>query len=193
MQPGPPNQPYNPYAPPAPGVQGAFPQAPYGPQAFARVDGEHFVVANGSHLPALCVKCGSNGPLETRKMVFTYVPPWARLFGALIMLAVQKKSTFLLPICRPCNGVWRKWNFFAFLGLVLPMLAIGLVMLVLVVALNLDPGVLFVAVPAGLIGMIVVFLLRKKHVVLSTKVDKVETWLRGVHEHHVRMAVMQGR
>jgi hypothetical protein len=179
---------YNPYAPPQhePGKPGA-PSYP----VRGRMIGDILVMPNnGGAFPALCVKCGTSEGLTVRSQRFSYVPPWARLFGALLLLMLQKKSRFDLPICAPCNTRWRTWNAVMGLGLV------G------VVAAMLVWGAL--AAPRGrdgdaawgfFLGAAVIFGVfvvagrkRTKHVVVATFIDREETRMRGVHIDVMRAA-----
>ncbi len=158
---------------------------PYGGLGSARVEGAALVVANGSPLPDACVKCASKQQLESRHQKFSYVPPWARLFGPLIQLMVMKKSVFVLPICAPCLGLWKKWNLRAFLS-VLP----GIALVVIGAAVGDDVGGILAIVGglACLAGLFTALLLRVRHIVAATRVDKTHTWLTRLHPEVMRAA-----
>ncbi len=174
----------NPYAPQNPY---AAPQAPvmpagYAPgQAAARIEGLLLVVANGAQLPPVCLRCAATHPIEWRDQKFMYVPPWARLLGALIQLLVAKRSRFNLPLCHSCNAQWKKWNLF--LGLSwLP----GL-LLILLGAVCTGAGVDGAAAALYVIGslvflgaLITAIVIRSRKMIMATKIDKTYTWLRGV-------------
>ncbi len=180
----------NPYAPPQ--VQNLSNPLATGPMA-ARVEGNLLVVANGSMLAPLCLKCGERQGLTWRDQKFMFVPPWARLFGALIQVIVAKRSRFSLPLCPQCTREWRTWTLLAALSW-LP--GVGVVILGGVVA-ALGSGDVGVALVLGgfviMIGVLIAALvLRTKRIVVAAKIDKTHTWLRGIHDR-VLQAIAMGQ
>lgn len=173
----------NPYAPPQaqimPAGHGTTPMS-------ARVDGTSLVVPNGSAFPPVCLKCAATQGISWRDQKFTYVPPWARLFGALIQVFVMKRSRFQLPLCQPCLGTWKKWNLYMWLAIVPPIL-LCIFGGVLGAAIDGDLGgtLAAISVTVGilgfLVGLIVVAIQRRKAVVMAFKIDKQFSWLRGIH------------
>ena len=170
--------PYAPYAPPPPG--GGYNQATALPTGL-RAEGALLVVPNGAPLPPICLKCAATQPIEWRAQKFSWVPPWARMFGALIQVFVVKRSRLNIPLCAACNRRWKMWTLLAALAW-LP----GVFLLVVGGALSsmdLDDFGAVVAVLGGLllVGFIVVIVLRQKRIIGAAKIDKTHTWLRGVH------------
>ena len=170
----------NPYAPPQQFPVGApaYAQAPYAAAPSAHVEGKLLVAANGSALPAMCLKCG--GPAQHwRAQRYQYTPPWAFFFfGWLGVLIFSKRSSFQVPVCQEHQAAWKKWN--------------------LIAGLSWIPGVLFWAIGAAvgddvgavllLVGTVVFFaglfaalIVRSRKIVMPRKIDKTHTWLRGVH------------
>jgi hypothetical protein len=145
---------------------------------------------NQGTFPPLCVKCGTTERLTVRAQRFSYVPPWSRLFGALLLLMLQKKSRFDLPICAPCNARWRTWN--AVMGLGLVGIVVGmLVWGALAAPRGRDGGAawgffLGAAVTFGV--FVVAGRKRAKHIVVATFIDREETRMRGVHIDVMRRA-----
>jgi hypothetical protein len=177
-----PNQ-YNPYAPPQTALGAPQPPGwnPNGGAPLGRIDGKAVVLPNGAPLPAICLKCAANSGLQARKVNFSFVPTWARFFGPLIQVIVMKKSKFELPLCQPCTAQWKRWNLFAWLAAIPGMLlaAIGAAMS--------DGGlVIAIGVVAMLIPLVTVLVLRKRHVVIASKIDKTHTWLTGLHAEAMR-------
>jgi hypothetical protein len=170
--------PENPYAPPLhePGALGA--------SGRARVLGPILIVGNGYQFPPLCVKCGTTDALEARRQLFVYAPAWARLFGAFMIVMVQKKSRFVLPICAPCQTAWRRWNALAVLSLFAPLGLLAASGSVL--SSRTVPGgavtSFLLAIPFGILAWAGVLRGRTERVVTATRIDREETWLRGVHE-----------
>lgn len=170
----------------------AAPQAPvmpagYAPQGGMRVEGTSLVVANGSQFPAVCLKCGNNQGIQWRAQKYQYIPPWARFFGWLIQMLVAKRSQFQLPLCPPCNGVWKKWNLIAGLAW-LPTLLIFFLGIALSAAdSDAGPIVLMIGIFAFLGVLITTLVLRNKHIVTAVKIDKTHSWLRGIHQNALAM------
>ena len=168
----------NPYAAPQAPVAGYG--APQG-QPMAHVDGVSVVVANGSGMPPVCLKCGNAQGIQWRDANFRYVPPWARFFGWLIQALVVKKSRFSLPLCTPCNATWKKWTIILALswipGLLVLFLGLGLG--------SIDDGLGAAVTMVGLlvmvVGLVVAAVLRNRRTIWAGKIDKTHTWLRGVH------------
>lgn len=166
----------------------AAPQAPVMPAGYApgvspvRVEGNLLVAANGSGLPAVCLKCGSTHGIGWRDQKFRWVPRWAVLFGALIQAMVAKRSRFNVPLCPPCTARWKKWNLLAWLSW-LP--GVGLLLIGAVLSGVGADGAGGVAMMLGflvvLAGLITALALRARAVVYPTRIDKTHTWLRGVH------------
>ena len=174
----------NPYAPPV-----HEPEA-LGASKRARVLGPILILGNGCELPPVCVKCGTTEALRSRKQLFVYAPAWARLFGEFVIVFVQKKSRFVLPICAPCQGAWRRWNALAVLGLFAPLGLLAVSGSVLS-SRTVPTGVVtafLLAIPFGILAWSGVLRARAKRVVIATRIDREETWLRGVHEAARRAA-----
>jgi hypothetical protein len=193
----------NPYGQPPPVNPYAAPQAPIMPTGYgatpmsARVEGKALVVANGSAFPPLCLKCGTPQGLEWRDQKYTYVPPWARLFGALIQVFVMKRSRSKVPVCQPCNQQWKKANLLLWLAI------LGGVVLWIFAGVGAGAageeaggtiGVVF-----GVLGFVVFFggiiafaIVRQKRVVSATRIDKQFTWLTGIHGNAIQAIVGGG-
>ncbi|HEY5076186.1 MAG TPA: hypothetical protein VIJ48_01660 [Acidimicrobiia bacterium] len=170
---------HNPYAPPqAPVANAGYGPGAYGPPS-ARVDGKLLVAANGSPLPAMCMKCGGP-PTHWRAQNYRYTPQWAMLIGWIGILIFSKKSSFQIPLCEEHRAAWKKWNLIAGLSC-LP----GVVLWVLagIVGMDSDAGVglFFVGLVAFFVGLIGTLIARARKVVMPTKIDKTHSWLRGVH------------
>ena len=175
----------NPYAaPPEPG-----PDAPGGHDA-ARMDEGLLVVPHGVTFPPLCVKCAAHEPLTHRTQAFAYAPAWARLFGVLLMVLVQRRSTLVLPLCPRCDAAWKRWNVISRVGFLGPLLALVFLGGVLFARGDADAGngVFGLALVAGLVGGTVSLRFRRQYVVFATRINERETWLRGVHETAMRAA-----
>jgi hypothetical protein len=156
----------------------------YAPGAtLARIEGQLLVVANGAQLPPICMRCAATQAIEMRDQKFMYVPPWARLFGALIQLLVAKRSRFNLPLCHACNGQWKKWNLIAGLSW-LP----GLLLVLLGAVCSgagadlegLGAALLVIGALALLGGLITALVMRGRRMITATKIDKTHTWMKGV-------------
>jgi hypothetical protein len=196
MNPYPPQPPaQNPYAPP---------QAPVMPAGYgggvpmsARVEGTTLVVPNGAPFPPVCLKCSTTQAIEWRDQKFSYVPPWARFFGALIQLFVMKRSRFQLPVCQSCHREWKKWNLFLWLA-VLPPIFICVLAGVVATAVGGDAGasaatvLIVIGILAFIAGLIVVAIFRKKKIVMATRIDKQFSWLLGVHANTIPAIVGGG-
>jgi hypothetical protein len=147
----------------------------------AHVEGQLLVVANGAQLPPICLRCAATQSIEMRDQKFMYVPPWARLFGALIQLLVAKRSRFNLPLCHACNSQWKKWNLIAGLSW-LP----GLLLVVLGGVCSgadlegLGAALLVIGSLALLGALITALVMRGRRMITATKIDKTHTWLKGV-------------
>ncbi len=172
----------NPYAPPQAPAGG--PQwDPHG-SAVGRLDGNALVLPNGAALPSVCSKCATGAGLRPRNVKFSFVPAWARFFGPLIQVIVMKKSRFDVPLCEPCNAEWKKWNLFAWLAILPGLGLLG------TSALLEDPGILAtVSFVVMLVALVTVLVLRKRRVVVATKIDKTHTWMTGLHDEMKRLAV----
>ncbi|HEY1693427.1 MAG TPA: hypothetical protein VGG39_14770 [Polyangiaceae bacterium] len=181
----------NPYAPPqypmgapAPGV------AAYGaPASDARVEGKLLVAANGSALPAMCLKCGGH-PTHWRAQKYQYTPPMAIFFlGWLGILIFNKRSSFQVPLCEPHQAEWKKWNLYAGLSW-LP----GVVLSILGGIIGGDAGavILLLGFVLFLGGLVTALIIRSRKIVMPTKIDKTHSWLRGIHAN-VLQAVATGR
>ena len=153
------------------------------------MDGKALMIPNGATLPAVCLKCASQQNLESRAQKFSFVPVWARFFGPLIQVLVMKKSAFVLPICTPCHSTWKKWNLYAFLGS-LP--GIALVMLGAVIGDDVGGGMCGFGMLVFLGGLITALVIRMRHVVIASKIDKTHTWLTRLHPEAMRIASMGG-
>jgi hypothetical protein len=171
----------NPYAPPqAPVIDAGYGQAPYGPQS-AYVEGKLLVAANGTTLPAMCLKCGSQ-PHQWKAQKYMYVPPAARLIGWLGILIFGKRSSFQLPLCNGHLAEWKKWNLIAWLATV-PTIVAFCVLMAVVGGMDGDAGpiVFFGGIVLVLAELITVLVIRSKKIVMATKIDKTHSWLSGVH------------
>jgi hypothetical protein len=180
----------NPYAAPQAQVMPAGYAPGYAP---ARIEGNLLVVANGSTFPPVCLKCGNNQAIEWRDQKYTYIPPWARMFGWLIQMLVAKRSRFQIPVCQPCNKEWKKWTLITALSW-LP----GMLLIVLgVILASADVGevggpVAFLGFAVLFVGLFVAIFLRNKRMVFATKIDKTHSWLRGIHQGAMQAVTMGG-
>ena len=168
----------NPYAAPQhPAGPPAYGQAPYGAPS-AHVQGKLLVAANGSALPAMCLKCG--GPAQHwRAQRYQYTPPWAFFFfGWLGILIFSKRSSFQVPVCLEHQATWRKWNLIAGLSW-----RPGIVLFIAGAAIGDDAGGVMLLVGTGLlfVGLIAALIVRSRKIVMPSKIDKTHSWLRGVH------------
>jgi hypothetical protein len=172
----------NPYAPPqAPMMAPAHGAGPYGAAPSAHVEGKLLVAANGSPLPAMCFKCGGH-PAHWRPVKYQYTPPWAFFFlGWLGILIFSKRSSFQIPLCEQHRAEWKKWNIIAGLswipGAILWMLG------AVVAGVSGDVGavLLLLGIPVFFVGLITCLILRSRKIVMPTKIDNMQSWLRGVH------------
>jgi hypothetical protein len=163
----------------------------------ARVEGNAVVVANGGAFPPVCLKCATTQGLEWRDQRYTYVPPWARLFGALIQVFVMKRSRFQVPVCQPCHQRWKKANLLLWLAI------LGGVVLVIFAAVGAgmaddDTGGVIAAV-FGILAFLVFFggiiayaIVRQKRAVSATRIDNQFTWLTGIHANAIQAIVGGG-
>lgn len=193
----------NPYGQPPTANPYAAPQAPIMPGGYgatppnARVEGNAVVVANGAAFPHVCLKCATTQGLEWRDQKYTYVPPWARLFGALIQVFVMKRSRFQVPVCGPCHQGWKKANLLLWLGIG------GGVVLCMIAAVGAGVGgddagpviggifgVLAFLVFFG--GIIAYAIVRQKRAVSAIRIDKQFTWLTGIHPNAIPVIVGGG-
>ena len=170
---------HNPYAPPqAPVGNAAYGPGAYGPPS--RVEGKLLVAANGSPLPAMCMKCGAH-PTHWRAQNYRYTPPWAMFIGWLGMLIFSKRSTFQIPLCETHRVVWKKWNLISLLSC-FPGVLVGVIGLI-ATSSDSDAGALifFFGIVLFFIGLMVTLIIRSKKIVFPSKIDKTHSWLRGVH------------
>lgn len=181
----------NPYAPPqAPMMAPAYAPAPYGAAPSAHVEGKLLVAANGSALPAMCLKCGAH-PAHWRPVRYQYTPPWAIFFlGWLGILIFGKKSAFQIPLCQQHLAEWKKWNLIAWLSW-LP----GVFLFVLgavVGAASSDAGavIALIGFPVFFVGLFAALIIRSRKIVMTTKIDKTHSWLRGVHPNVLQAVAM---
>lgn len=170
----------NPYAPPQSPMGAPYAgAAPYGaPAQAAHVEGKLLVAANGSTLPAMCLKCGGH-PTHWRAQKYQYTPPMAIFFlGWLGILIFNKRSSFQVPLCDAHLAEWKKWNLIAGLSW-LP----GIVLSVLGGAIGDDVGAVILMIGFFLffVGLIGALIVRSRKIVMPTKIDKTHSWLRGVH------------
>ena len=177
----------NPYAPP----QAPVMPVGYAPGAsVAHVEGQLLVVANGAQLPPVCLRCAATQPIVWRDQKFMYVPPWARLLGALIQVIVAKRSRLNLPLCQRCNGEWKKWN----LLLALSWLPGSLLMILGGICSSADleavgSAILIVGSLAFLGALVTALIMRSRRTITATKIDKTHTWLRGVAPYAMQAVV----
>jgi hypothetical protein len=189
---------YNPYAPPAVPVGGpAYPQGPTGP--IGTIQGDRIVLPNGVPLPPLCFKCGTPGPVTFKRQKFAWSPEWifvtvlvSWIIGLVLLLALQKRSEFHIPLCDACVARWKRANLYAVLaGLsIAPLLTIPLVVGPLI-----DDSITGIATLLGFVAwlvlLVVVLLLRKKAIVYPRRIDAHYSWLGGVHPN--TMHALAGR
>lgn len=179
----------NPYAPPQAQYAPYAAQPGAGQQVNAHVEGKLLVAANGSALPAMCLKCG-NHPTTWRAQKYQYTPPMAIFFlGWLGILIFNKKSQFQVPLCEQHRADWKKWNVIAGLSWV-P----GVLFWILGGAIGGDVGaiMLLVGTLVFFVGLIGALIVRSFKIVMPSKIDKTHSWLRGVHPN-VLAAVSQQR
>jgi hypothetical protein len=174
-----PYAPQNPYAPP----QAPVMPAGYAPgMSAARMEGELLVVTNGAQFPPVCLRCGATQPIEWRDQRFAYVPVWARFFGVLIQAIVTKRSRFNLPLCSPCNATWKKYNWM--LGLSWIPGALFFVLAGVLGGAGADDDITLILFLVGLVvflaGLVTVAVLRARKIVQATKIDKTDTWMKGI-------------
>jgi hypothetical protein len=169
----------NPYAPPQHPAGAPFrAAAPAAQAATARVEGKLLVAANGSPLPAMCLKCGGR-PTHWRAQKFQYTPPMALFcLGWLGILIFNKRSSFQVPLCDAHLASWKKWNLYAGLSW-LP----GLLLAALGAVVGGDSGVALAIVGfnAILVVVIAAFVIRARKIVAPRKIDDTNSWLTGVH------------
>jgi hypothetical protein len=182
----------NPYAPPQVPMGTPFAgAAPYAGAAAAacHVEGKLLVAANGSALPAMCLKCGGH-PTHWRAQKYQYTPPMAIFFlGWLGILIFNKRSSFQVPLCDPHLAQWKKWNLIAGLSW-LP----GVALSILGGVIGDDVGAVLMLVGffVFFVGLIGALIARSRKIVMPMKIDKTHSWLRGVHPA-VLEAVSTGR
>jgi hypothetical protein len=172
----------NPYAPPqAPMAAPVYGQMPYGAPPSAYVEGKLLVAANGSPLPAMCMKCGGH-PTNWRPVRYQYTPPWAFLvLGWIGILIFSKRASFQMPLCQQHLAEWKKWNLIAGLswipGVILWVLGAG------IAGASGDVGavLLLLGIPLFFVGLITCLIIRSRKIVMPTKIDNTHSWLRGVH------------
>ena len=180
-----------------PGVCLALAHRPWADYRPGRVLGRTLLLPNGAPLPPVCFKCGAHANLRPRNVTFRYVPLWSRvilvispLIGLIVLAFATKRSRFDLPLCVGCTAQWSKWTLFAWLTFPAAVVLFG-VGTAAAVALD-GPGG---AAVMGFAGLQVdrrrsahVLLLRRRNVVLSSKIDKTHTWLTNVHPEAMRAA-----
>jgi hypothetical protein len=186
---------YNPYAPPGASPY-AVPAYPPGTGAVGWVDGERIVLPNGAPLPAVCLKCGSYHQITFKRQKFVWQPQWviaivaaSWLIGLVVMLALQKRSEFHLPLCPTCFAKWKRANLIAVL-VGLAIIPVGILAAVLGAVLD-DSDVVGAMLALGFVGwliaLIVVLFVRSKATVVPRKIDRTHTWLGGVHANAMRV------
>lgn len=184
----------NPYAAPqAPmGAPAYAPAAGGGHAVSAYVDGKALVAANGSTLPAMCMKCGQQ-PTHWRQQAYQYTPPWAFfVLGWIGLLIFSKRSSFQVPLCEEHRATWKTWNLIAGVSWI-P----GVLFWILGAMLaDSDSGVGAVLLLVGtllfFVGLFTALILRSRKIVTATRIDKVQTWLRGVHPVVLQSVASQG-
>jgi hypothetical protein len=183
----------NPYAPPqAPFAPPYGAAIPSGAPVSAHVEGKLLVAANGSALPAMCLKCGGS-PQHWRSQKYQYTPPWAFFFfGWLGALIFSKRSAFQVPVCDQHQAEWKKWNLIAGLS----WLPGALLWVVGALVSGADGGVgailLLLGTVVFLVGLFTALILRNRKIVMPSRIDKTHSWLRGVHAN-VLHAVASGQ
>jgi hypothetical protein len=151
--------------------------------------------------PVMPAGYGGGAPMgarvEWRDQKYTYVPPWARLFGALIQVFVMKRSRFQVPVCQPCHQRWKKANLLLWLAL------LGGIVLWIFAGVGAgvagDDAGAAIGVTFGALGFIVFFggiiayaIVRQKRAVSAIRIDTQFTWLTGVHESAIPVLVGGG-
>ncbi len=63
---------------------------------------------NSFDLPRVCLLTGEQNNIVFKEMKFQYVPPWARLFGALIQVLVARKAKGELPFSEAAHAAMKK-------------------------------------------------------------------------------------
>jgi hypothetical protein len=156
-----------------------------------QVQGKLLVAPNGAPLPPMCLKCGGQ-PTVWRPVRYQYTPPLALYFlGWLGIVLFTKRSSFQIPLCEQHRATWVKWNWFAGLswlpGLFLCVLGGG----VSAVSDDLGGVMIVLGTITLLVGLIVGLVVRSFKIVMTTKIDATQSWLRGVHPS-VLQAVSSG-
>jgi hypothetical protein len=173
----------NPYAPPqAPMGAPAYAQGPYAAApSTCHVEGKLLVAANGSGLPAMCLKCGGAAQ-HWRAQRYQYTPPWAFFFfGWLGILIFSKKSSFQVPLCQEHLADWKKWNLIAGLSWIPGVLLWVIGAAVADAAGGLGGVLLLLGTLVFFVGLIGTLIVRSRKIVMPSKIDKTYSWLRGVH------------
>jgi hypothetical protein len=184
----------NPYAAPQAPIGGGYAPGPYGAQGVsAYVEGKLLVAANGSTLPPMCLKCGQP-PTFWRPQAYQYTPPWAFfVLGWIGLLIFSKRSSFQVPVCEEHRALWKKWNLIAGLSWI-P----GTLFFILgAMLMDSDGGVGAVLFLLGMafffVGLFTALIMRNQRIITVTRIDKVQTWLRGVHPNVLQaVAASQG-
>ncbi len=181
----------------------AAPQAPigapaYGPGAVgghgvsAYVDGKAQVAANGSTLPAMCMKCGQQ-PTHWRQQAYQYTPPWAFfVLGWIGLLIFSKRSSFQVPLCEEHRATWKTWNLIAGVSWIPGVLFWILGAMVADSDGGIGAALLLVGTLLFFVGLFTALILRSRKIVTATRIDKVQTWLRGVHPVVLQSVSSQG-
>jgi hypothetical protein len=139
------------------------------------------------------VKCGVAESLELRECAFSYRPAWAQFVGAFGVVAGVRRATFRFPVCASCKALWDKWDRIAGPAFLLPAVAVVVLGLV-ILAVPADSHITSFLVVVALLGVLMVCksfaqFMRRRYVVSALRIDKHETWLRGVHELAARAAL----
>ena len=94
------------------------------------------------HMPDVCMACG--GPAETHiRRRFSWYPSWVVLtvfiaapLAVILMVALTKRMTVHVPVCRRHRGYWWKRNLVMFL----PLVVLGVIGLAAIALANNQPG-----------------------------------------------------
>lgn len=99
----------------------------------ARAIGNQLEVPRGAHLPPICAKCGTPHGVAGHMMQFVYVPPVAYvglvagvLVGAILIQAMQKKATVVVPLCPGCHQKWKGAKLAKGLAILVPFIVLVL-------------------------------------------------------------------
>jgi hypothetical protein len=186
-------QPFNPYEPPR---ATSADQVTHGALGSIRAEGKYLIFPLGTFLPDACVKCGAGQPtaLVRRRKNYVFVPWYGRLFGVIGALITRRRAAVELPLCVACDARYRSAVRALWMATGVPFLGVLLLFIGLWANVGAVVGGGFVLFLGGLLApLIVLFALFWRHrLPLTTKIDKSEITLLGVHPRAVEFFVSPG-